>query len=122
MSDKIDVTPAILDLVLYAGDGTDFEVDFQDEDEQVLDVSGLTWTAQIRKTRSAEIANDLVIDTTSAATGVLIVKISSEITRQLPKSAQWDLQSVADGGEPRTVLQGTVTCNQDVTRVDEVTP
>lgn len=119
----IDLSPAVLDLVLYAGDGADFEVDFVDEDQQPIDVSHLTWAAQIRKTRTAEISHDLEIVDTNAATGVIVIHISAEVTRALPRSNQWDLQSTAEGSdEPLTVLQGSVICNQDVTREEVPTP
>lgn len=123
MNNKIDLTPAVLDLVLYAGDGADFQVSFVDEDNETIDVSNRTWTSQIRKTRTAETAYDLEIDSTDAATGLIVLHISAEITRELPRTAQWDLQCTSVGSdEPTTVLQGAVTCNQDVTREEVPTP
>lgn len=123
MTEKVDVSPAILDLVLYAGDGTQFQVKFTDENNEVINVADLSWTAQIRKTRTAEVAADLEIDTTSASIGIITIHISAEITRTLAKSGQWDLQrtSVSEP-EPLTILQGSVTCNQDVTRSEVVSP
>ena len=123
MPEKIDVSPAILDLVLYAGDGTHFQVKFTDDAGAVIDVSDLSWTAQIRKTRTSDVAFDLEIETTDAANGLITVHISDEVTRALPKSGQWDLQSTSvSDPEPLTILQGAVTCNQDVTRSAEVAP
>ncbi len=123
MSEKIDVTPAILDLSLYAGDGTDFQVNFTDENDEPIDVSSFIWTAQIRKTRTSAIAADLDIDTTEASTGVITIHISAEITRSLAKTNQWDLQCVSVARpDPLTVLQGSVSCSQDVTRDPVVTP
>lgn len=118
MSEKIDLTPAVLDLVLYAGDGADFEVIFTDESNDAIDVSDLSWAAQIRKTRVSEEAATLEITTDDAATGIIVVHISAEVSRGLAKTSQWDLQSTSvSRPDPVTVLQGTVTCNPDVTRV-----
>ena len=123
MSEKIDVTPAILDLDLYAGDGTYFQVNFLDETGSTIDVSDLVWTAQIRKTRTTDAASDLTIDMTDAAAGTITIYISAETTRGLAKSSQWDLQSTSTARpDPQTFLQGTVTCEQDVTRAPVVPP
>ena len=123
MTNKIDLTPAILDLALYAGDGSDFQVNFMDEDGAPIDVSDLIWTAQIRKTRTAEIAYDLEIDNSDAASGYITIHISAETTRSLPKASVWDLQNTSVARpEPVTVLQGSVTCEQDVTREEVVGP
>lgn len=116
MSDKLDLSPAVLDLVLYAGDGTTFEIDFVDENEATIDMSGFTWAAQIRKKRGVDPAFDLEFTTTNTVGGVLLVHVPAEITAQLPKSGQWDLQATAAGQDPITLLQGAVTCNVDVTR------
>ena len=117
MSNKIDLSPAILDLVLYAGDGEDFQIEFKDDSGALIDVSYLTWNAQIRKTRTSDTAAELEIETTAAASGVITIHISADITRTLAKTGQWDLQCTSSSrSEPLTILQGAVTCNQDVTR------
>jgi hypothetical protein len=118
-ANKLDMTPAVLDLILYAGDGATFQVDFVDETQQPIDLSGYIWTAQIRKTRTSDTAEDLEIETDQANVGVIMIHISDEVTRALQKTGQWDLQfTTPSRPEPLTVLQGTVTCNQDVTRED----
>jgi hypothetical protein len=122
MSDNLDFSPATLDLTVYAGDGTDFQIEFVDENDQAIDVSTLTWTAQIRKTRTSDEASDLEIKMDDASNGIITIHIPADVTRVLPKSSQWDLQSTSETRtEPLTALQGTVTCNPDVTR-EEVTP
>jgi hypothetical protein len=121
MSEKIDLTPAVLDLVLYAGDGTSFQIDFVDDDDQPMDVSTISWAAQIRKTRTSDIASDLEINIDNASTGTIIVHISKDITRTIAKANQWDLQGTPVGyDDPITILQGSVTCKPDVTRPVEV--
>lgn len=113
---KVDLTPAILDLALYAGDGEDFQIVVKDEAAQPIDVSHLVWTAQIRKTRASTTASNLTIDMTSAGTGVIKIHIPASITNVLAKLGQWDLQYTNGSGDPVTILQGSVTCSQDVTR------
>ena len=123
MNEKIDQSPAVLDLILYAGDGADFQVDFVNDTDETIDVSGYIWTAQIRRTRTATEAADLEIFTTDAAIGTLTIHISAEVTRGLTKNGVWDLQCASsDTADPLTILQGTVTCNQDVTRSVVVVP
>ena len=122
MGTKIDLTPAILDLNLYSGDGEDFQISFIDEVKTPIDVSRFTWLAQIRQLRTSIEAIDLSIDATKANVGILTIHISSIITKSLPKTSQWDLQNTSLTTEPRTVLQGTVTCNKDVTRSQVVIP
>lgn len=117
MADKIDLTPATLDLVLYAGDGEDFQIIFKDDQNVVIDVSALVWTSQIRKTRSSDVSSDIIINTDNADTGVIGLHISDTVTRALSERGQWDLQCTSvTRPEPLTILQGSVKCEQDVTR------
>lgn len=118
---KMDLTPDSLDLVLYAGDRGDFQIDFIDDNSIPINVSSWVWTAQIRKSRESSTHIDLTIDVTKAVQGSIIVNIPKEVTRSLgdntwDKTSQWDIQCVTGGGDPLTVLQGTVSCNMDVTR------
>lgn len=117
----IDLTPDTLDLVLYAGDGCDFQISFVDNTNMPIDVSSWSWNAQIRKVRSSVDYIPLEINTTNASNGILILGVSSTITTELASSltntsSQWDLESIPAGGSPITILQGSVICNLDVTR------
>ena len=117
----IDLTPDTLDLVLYAGDGCDFQISFVDDFDLAVDVSDWTWRAQIRSTRKSIDYTPLTIDYSGASNGVIIVGISKEITREIASgintASQWDLESLASGSEnPVTILQGSVYCNMDVTK------
>ena len=118
---KVDLTPDSLDLVLYAGDGADFQINFEDDTGNPIDVSSYTWTSQIRKSRNSSEHIDLSIDASLSSTGVITVLIPPAVTRSLGESnwnneRQWDIQCVVGAGDPHTVLQGTVYCSQDVTR------
>ncbi len=119
MSVKIDMTPAVLDLVLYAGDVGDFQINFVDEFDGAIDVLNYGLQAQIRKSRLGTDHTDLELDLTHASLGQVIVRIPEEVTRDLvanawDKKAQWDIQCT--NPSVVTLVQGTVTCSQDVTR------
>jgi hypothetical protein len=120
MTEIVDLSPAVLNLVLYAGDGEDFQISFIDKDtKEPIDVSYLTWQAQIRQRRTSDESFSLEITTDDAESGIILIHVSSEVTRNLPKKGQWDLQSIpSEGDEPITILQGSVVCNMDVTRED----
>jgi len=118
MTTKIDLTPAILDLSLYAGDGEDFQIIVKDPAGAPIDVSDFTWEAKIKELRTSTDVSEIfavTIDTTNASTGVLVLHISNDVTEILPKVSYWDLQCTSSTTQPRTLLQGTVTCSKDVT-------
>ena len=121
MTMKVDLTPDSLDLVYYAGDSGDFQMEFVDDAGTKLDVSTWAWEAQIRKSRTADIFASLNIDTSQAVHGLLTIHIPGTVTRLLAQRAwdkvpQWDIQGTLGGADPLTVLQGTILCNMDVTR------
>lgn len=116
---SIDLTPDTLDLQLYAGDGSDFQVTFEDESSQPIDISSYAWMAEIRKTRGSDVSYPLEITTVNGPGGVIQVHISAVVTRELSKYSVWDLQCVQElGTDPVTIFQGRVTCNEDVTRAE----
>lgn len=122
MPSRVNSTPAVLDIYLYAGDVGDFQINFKDVAGSSVPVNDKTWTAQIRKSRSSIEFIDLEIDTHNSPYGSLIVKIPGEVSRTLSegtwgKTSQWDIQCTdSEGGNPITVLQGTVYCDMDVTK------
>jgi hypothetical protein len=121
MGYTIDLTPAVLDLNLYAGDDGSFQIIFVDIDNNTIDVSIFTWEAQIRNTRASSDHISLTVDVSEANVGILTIDIPESVTRSLAnnlwnKTSQWDLQST-DGTSPVvTILQGSVYCGLDVTR------
>jgi hypothetical protein len=121
MPAQMDVTPDVLDLVLYAGDVGDFEISFVDDLGSPVSVNQYTWSAQIRKSRGSTQYIDLPIDSTQASSGILIIGLPSAITSTLGenlwnRNSQWDLQCTDIANRSVTVLQGSVYCSQDVTR------
>jgi hypothetical protein len=122
MPSKVDTRPAVLDIILYAGDVGDFQIVFRNSLGVSVNVGPYKWKAQIRKSRTSADHIDLVIDTLHATIGILTVKIPSTVTRELGqgtwgKLSQWDLQcTTMDNSITITILQGNVSCEFDVTR------
>lgn len=116
----IDVTPATLDLTLYAGDGFSMRISFVNKATGAPWPVDGTWLAQIRQTAAAAdppLAT-FVIDTTDAVNGNLTVSLTGDDTRACLATpvSFWDLQQTPPGGEPRTWYSGKVKASQDVTR------
>jgi len=118
---KISLIPSSLDLELYAGDGVSLVFGLNDSDGQPLDVTG-TVIAQIRESRAhIEAAADFTADLTNGSTGQVVLSLTGAQTGTLIGEkgrfeGVWDMQWTKDGAEPVTVLQGSVTCDPDVTR------
>lgn len=120
MADLIDLSPKLLDLVIYAGDGVVLRLDVQTPDGQPMDLTGVI-DAQVRVRR-----DDLLptgqFSATSDTPGVVLLQMSGQDTAALINGETtfkgvWDVQWTADGAEPVTLMQGKLTCKLDVTRV-----
>lgn len=113
----VDLTPAVLDLNLYAGDGEALLIDIVDSSSIPVDVSDRTWAAQWRPSRRSEddLAVDLEVDDSEAGEGRIVVRFPSNVTRTLGAGV-WDLQATVVGGEPETLAGGKVRVTLDVTR------
>lgn len=118
---KIDLTPQVLDLVLYAGDGAQIRITVRTSTNTPVDLSG-TMKAQIRAEREdpdPPLA-DFSVDMTDAVDGVVIIGLTGDDTHALITgdekfSGAWDLQWTPTGSEPQTIVQGKAECNPDVT-------
>lgn len=104
-------------LSIYAGDDYSHTITAVDGDAVAVDLSDRTWTAQWREYAAASTAVDFSVDTTNAATGVLVLSMTAAQTATLSRAGTWDLQGTytADSAV-ETLLAGTVTCTKDVTR------
>lgn len=106
--------PATRNLTIYMGDAYDHEITFTDADGDPINMAG-TWRAQIRKRVSdAAALVAFTVDTTDAATGVLVLSLTKAETAALTDGgAWWDLEETGAGV---TYLRGTVAITQDVSR------
>jgi hypothetical protein len=121
---QLSLAPQELDLELYAGDGVALQIVAKDAAGAAVNLTG-TITAQIRMTKSAPGSPLLAftVDSTNAATGILILRLTGAQTATLIVGlgddgfrGYWDVQWQASGSEPTTLLRGIVLCDTDVSR------
>jgi hypothetical protein len=119
---QVSVVPQRVDLIVYAGDGVTLRLTAVDgETGDSLNLAGEI-NAQVKANRSdAEPITEFVVNTDQAADGILDLSLSGEQTAALLTDSSrfrgsWDVQWLADGEQPRTLVQGSLTCDLDVTR------
>lgn len=121
---KINVSPPLVDLTLYAGDDVEFRLICTDKDGDPVDVGGEI-EAQIRLDRKQESASladfNAVMD--EAGNGIVTLTLTGEQTKSLITdwnlgkfAGVWDVQWTNNAAEVRTLCQGKVECWADVTR------
>jgi hypothetical protein len=114
----LDLTPKIMDLELYAGDGATFTINVNG-DAGPVNVTGAV-AAQIKPQYSGAADEAFAVDLTDAATGIVKLSLTGVQTAGLVVSGMaytgvWDCQWTAPGAEPKTLVCGTVKCYPDVT-------
>lgn len=121
---QLSLAPQELDLEIYAGDGVALQVVAKNSAGVAINLTG-TVKAQIRITKSAPDppAAVFTVDSTNAATGILILRLTGAQTLGLVAGLGddgfrgfWDCQWQAAGSEPTTLLAGAVVCDTDVSR------
>lgn len=108
--------PGELNLSVYRGDTTNFQVtitDTESGDPLVLPTTG--WRAQARTTRDAEaVLFTITVDATDAATGILGLSIDGADTADVTQtSVFWDVENTS---LERTYLAGKVRFSGEVSR------
>lgn len=100
------------------GDDWRAELTIDDANGDPLDMTGYTFLAQARtKAKSASVAFSFTVDTTSAASGVLVLEVADTVTVDVnPGTYEWDLQWTDGDGKIRTILRGVVTVLAEVSR------
>lgn len=119
----MDLLPAPSDIKVYRGDYYEWIDEFADDattPPSPIDLSDRTWLCQIRtdKDRGALVAT-IDVDTTDAATGRIVRRLTSEessklVTRSGTALYYWDLQSIEVSGRKKTWLAGKVKVTGDV--------
>lgn len=113
--------PEVMDLELYAGDGSTFRFSVTDANGEPFPLDGVA-TSQIRaKRKDPDPLLEWTVDESEMESGVFILSLSGTQTASLIKDGRtfngvWDLQYTATDAEPKTFIQGKVTCYADVTR------
>jgi hypothetical protein len=126
MAEQIRVSPEILDLLLYAGDGVSFRLICKNSAGAPVDITG-TVNAQIRLKRldPDPPVLDFNVNLVDAWQGIVRLSLTGDQTQDLMedpsvKNGQfvgvWDIQWSPSNSEPRTLCQGKAECVADVTR------
>lgn len=110
-------TPGTLDLSEVQGDDWTLTLNFTNSLGYAVDLTGKTYTAQVRRNyKDDNVVGTWTIDTSGAATGVLSLSMDNATTATLTKSYYyWDLQE-NDAGFITTLLVGEITMIPEVTR------
>jgi hypothetical protein len=111
-------------LDVYAGDPSSFLIEVFDDAAQTIptNLTGSTFTAQWRMSRSAATAIDLSVTSTSLVGGQITLVVSSAASNAIVAantgetvSGVFDVQGV-NGSVTTTYLQGAMVVTRDVTR------
>jgi hypothetical protein len=120
---RINLQPQSVDLLIYAGDGVSLDLELKTPNGLPFNATG-DLQAQLRPSRSGPIAATFAVDATNVVNGHIGVSLTGAQTGSLAPAGEafngaWDAQWTAPGEEPLTIVQGSVTCKPDVTRVDQ---
>jgi hypothetical protein len=112
----VKVLPAKLNYKILRGDDFADQVTIKEgEPAAAVDVSARTYTAQVRSTPDGATVASMVIDMTSAASGVVGYSLADTVTDDLSGSYVWDFQQDT-AGVIRTLMGGGFVVEKDVTR------
>jgi hypothetical protein len=114
------MSPAAHNISIFGGDDYVLPVTFTTggTSPSAIDVSTRTYTAQVRAWPSGGVLATFDVNMTNAATGIVSISLGHAVTATLAGAvaeARWDMQQ-SNAGTITTVLKGTVTVSQDVTR------
>lgn len=122
MSAAISLVPEKVTLTLYAGDGLQLRITVTDPDGAPIPLDG-TIAAQIRAHREDTAPTAVfAVDATDAAAGVVVIALTDEQTAALLNGSSrfygaWDVQWTSLADVTKTLVQGQVVGDLDVTRV-----
>lgn len=132
MATSIDTRPDSVDIIHYAGDTLTIQITAPGS---ITD--GKTWLAQVKASRDSDVVDaEFVITPPQTSGGPALLVLETEETARLIGNAavvrvrdgatartvrryvgEWDCQVSVNGDDPVTTLvQGTLTIEQDVTR------
>lgn len=109
--------PANYPLNIRIGDTETVTVTMQDANGSAINITGRTYSAQIReKASSTSALATFSCSIVNAAQGKFACTLSSTVTANLsPANAVWDLQE-NNGGTITTLMAGEAVISRDVTR------
>jgi hypothetical protein len=110
-------TPGERDITFVKGDDYTHVITITSNGSTPIDITGRTYTAMIRRTKTALGTADATITCTltTPGSGVLTLTMTDTVTGALAAGRYWwDLQEVS-GSTTTTILAGAATVLQDVT-------
>ena len=108
---------ATRNIVIYQGDTYVHELRLKNSANTAINISGRTYTGQIRKKRNSDIAAaTFTSQITDAANGVVLMSLTASNTASITSGTYvYDFQEV-NGVVVTTLITGTVTVTGDVSR------
>lgn len=121
-----NVKPGNLDLTIVQGANFSRTIQFKDSEGVVIDLTGVTIEAKIRREFSdAAALQAFTASVTDAANGVVVISLTAAETAALSLTGSsnqraqslgvWDLE-LTDTGRVERMLQGKVTLSQEATK------
>lgn len=125
MTERLDCTPVVLDLKLYAGDDTRLRLTFLGDNKEPLDLSGML-ACEVRRaaTSSTPVVVRPALEVGNVAVGEVTLTFTTEDTVALLGDGGrhvWDLEHMKDGFVTTLVRGQVVTC-ADVTTASYPVP
>lgn len=111
------MTPARRNVAAYRGDTYSHAIDVEDGNGNPVNVSGSTFSAQVRRYPAADTPlATFTVDTSQATTGRVVLGLSAATTAALPVGRhRWDVQQTT-GGVVLTLMAGEFEVTGEVTR------
>jgi hypothetical protein len=107
---RVDLCPPVVDVCGYAGDTMSLRIVLAEPGS----LPGATWTAQVRRRRSDEVIATFTV--TMESEDAAILTLDPATTADLAGLVgSWDVQAAVNGSV-RTLVQGEMVVNPDVTR------
>src|SRR5690349_1011493 len=109
------------DITITHGDSYSLPITFADSDSNPIDLSSSTFRAMIRQKYTSAVLTSFSIDTTNAATGVIVLSLTPDQTSALPVTKDdasnvlhYDLEVTYAVDNVQTEIGGTLTLSPEV--------
>lgn len=112
----VDLRPGDLDVRHRRGDPATFQLTIKEAGVPV-DISARTYRGQLRRRPASTVAAEVTVTFTDAVHGILVVVLAEDVSLSLSGPYAWDFEQIV-AGQRRTILAGTWTVDDDVTRDD----
>lgn len=112
----ISIRPASLTYKIVRGDDFADVITIKEGDPpEPADLTGRTYTAQVRRTPNGDVIAEMTIDDSNLDEGQVGIALPDATTADMSGSYVWDFQQDS-AGVVRTLLKGAFVVDPDVTR------